>query len=143
MTDDANEDKIFKLNQASLREEVRGDVARNLEKFNDPLILAEIAYKLREERENTNRILKTLLEKIESLERKLERLEGRKEAPMLPEVDEAIVNFLKEGPKAAEDVQKKLGYKGRNAASARLNRLHGCGVVVKRQVGKKVFFSLA
>ncbi|MDD5337471.1 MAG: helix-turn-helix domain-containing protein, partial [Candidatus ainarchaeum sp.] len=121
----------------------RGDVARNLEKFNDPLILAEIAYKLTEERENTNRILKTLLEKMEALERKIEKLEGKKEAPMLPEVDEAIRAFLKEGPKSAEDVQKKFGYKGRNAASARLNRLHDCGVVVRRRVGKKVFFSLA
>ncbi len=144
---DANEDKIFKANQ-DVREQVRKDVERNMEKFNDPVVLGELVYLLREERENTNRILKTLLAKIESLEMRLAE-KGSARAPasagerMLPEVDEAIVSFLKEGPKTAEDVRTKFGYKGKNAASARLNRLHDLGVVVKKHVGKKVFFSLA
>lgn len=145
MTGDANEDKVFKVNQADLREQISRDVAENIAKFRDPVVLGELVYLLKEERENTNRILKTLLAKMEALELRLSE-KGRKEAAheerMLPEVDEAIVSFVKEGPKTAEDVRKKFGYKGKNAASARLNRLHDLGVVVKKHVGKKVFFSL-
>lgn len=144
MIEDANEDKIFKLNQAGVRERINRDVAENLEKFKDPVVLGELVYLLKEERENTNRILKTLLAKIEALELKLAEKEKVHAAEvMLPEVDEAIVSFLKEGPKTAEDVQRKFGYRGKNAASARLNRLHDLGVVVKKHVGKKVFFTLA
>lgn len=143
MTADANEDKIFKLNQAGVREQIGKDIAENLKKFEDPVVLGEIVYLLKEERENTNRLLKTLLAKIEALELKLVHKEARAEERMLPEVDEAIVSFLKDGPKTAEDVRRKSGYRGRNAASARLNRLHDLGVVVKKHVGKKVFFSLA
>ncbi len=144
MTEDANEDKVFKVNQ-DVRERIGKDLAENLEKFRDPIVLAELVYLLKDERENTNRILKTLLAKIEALELKLAEKEAVVPARelMLPEVDEAIVSFLKEGPKTAEDVRTKFGYRGKNAASARLNRLHSLGVVVKKHVGKKVFFSLA
>jgi len=143
MTEDANEDKVFKLNQTSVREQVNKDLAENLEKFKDPVVLGELVFRLMEERENTNRLLKTLLGKIEALERKLAEKPAKTGERLLPEVDEAIVAFLKEGPKTAEDVQKKFGYRGKNAASARLNRLHDYGVVVKKHAGKKVFFSLA
>ncbi len=141
MTGDANEGKIFKVN-AGVREQISKDLSENLEKFRDPVVLGELVYLLKEERENTNRILKTLLAKIEALESRLAQKET-KEARLLPEVDEAIVSFLKEGPKTAEDVREKFGYRGKNAASARLNRLHGLGVVVKKHVGKKVYFTLA
>ncbi len=40
----------------------------------------------------------------------------------------------------ASDVQKKLNYKGTNAASARLNNLFKQGLLDKKQVGRKVFF---
>lgn len=144
MTEDANEEKIYKVNQAGIREQIGKDVAENLEKFKDPVVLGELVYALKDERENTNRILKTLLAKIEALELLLaEKDQAHTEARLLPEVDEAIVSFLKEGPKTAEDVRAKFGYKGKNAASARLNRLHDSGVVVKKHAGKKVFFSLA
>lgn len=141
MTADANEDKVFKVNQTGIREQIGKDVAENLKKFEDPVVLGELVYRLLEERENTNRLLKTLLAKIETLEAKVGK-EAREER-MLPEVDEAIVSFLKEGPKTAEDVRVKFGYRGKNAASARLNRLHDLGVVVKKHVGKKVYFLLA
>ncbi len=144
MTEGANEEKVFKLNQAGLREQVKEDLAQNLAKFNDPVVLGELTYRLLEERENTNRILKTLLGRIEALESALGKAKEKKaEAPLLPKVDAGIVEFIKEGPKTAEDVRKKFGYKGKNAACARLNRLHDLGVVVKRHVGKEVYFTLS
>lgn len=152
-TENTNEEKIFKLNHSNVRGQINENLAENLKKFNDPVVLGEIVYLLKEERENTNRILKTLLTKIETLEMKLSEMQKTKEEAtnktlertehLLPEIDAAIVSFLAEGPKSAENVQKRFGYKGKNAASARLNRLHDSGVVIKKQVGKKVFFLLA
>jgi hypothetical protein len=40
----------------------------------------------------------------------------------------------------ADDVKAELGYKGRNAASARLNRLYQQGLVERYQLGHKVYY---
>ena len=62
---------------------------------------------------------------------------------LLPEVDEQIVSFVKRKRHVnAEDVQKEFAYKGTNAASSRLNRLVREGVLQKKQVGRKVVFTL-
>lgn len=143
MTDRANSEKVFKLNQADIRGEITKDLAENLAKFNDPVVLGVLVSRLIEERENTNRILKTLLARIEALETQAAGSAEAVEAPMLPKIDQDILAYLGEGPKTAEDVRKKFGYKGRNAASARMSRLYNLGVVVRRQVGKQVYFTLA
>ena len=63
--------------------------------------------------------------------------------PLLSEVDERILSFIKEkGIVTAEDVRRAFGYKGRNAASARLNHLYKLGLLDKKQVGRKVVFML-
>ncbi len=40
----------------------------------------------------------------------------------------------------AEDVQKRMSYKGKNAASARLNRLYHQGLLERYQLGHKVYY---
>ncbi len=134
-----------------LREQIRQDLQENLDKFKDPVVLGELVYRLMEERENTNRLLKTLMQKIDSLEAKIgsnaqaapsETKEIPKENEvLLPQVDEDIMKVVKElGKATAEDIRSRLHYKGKNAASARLNRLFELGLLKKVQVGKKVFF---
>lgn len=134
-----------------LREQIRQDLQENLDKFKDPVVLGELVYRLMEERENTNRLLKTLMQKIDSLEAKMgsksqvvasETKETPKESEvLLPQVDEDIMSVVKElGKATAEDIRSRLHYKGKNAASARLNRLYELGLLKKVQVGKKVFF---
>lgn len=136
-----NEDNIFK-STSNFRSEIKNDIEENMEKFKDPMIIGELLYKLLEERENTNRILKNILAKLESLEPK--SIEAHKEhlpQVLLPEIDEQILSYLKElGKATAEDVRERFQYKGTNAASARLNRLFEQGMLNKKQVGKKVFF---
>jgi len=146
---DDNKDKLYKSNgkhgaaDGGFRYEIERDIQENSEKFKDPVVLGELVYKLLEERENTNRILKNLLAKIESLEQKLSAVPEEPEEPMVPEIDEKILAFIREvGKVTAEDVRAKFNYKGKNAASSRLNRLCELGLVKKRQVGKKVFFFL-
>lgn len=134
-----NEDKLYK--GSVVRQEISEDVQRNIAKFNDPVVLGELVYKLLEERENTNRILKNLLAKLDALEVKIHGTAQEEAGNLLPEIDEHIVTFVKtERRVTAETVRSHFNYKGTNAASARLNRLFDLGVLEKRQVGKKVFF---
>src|SRR3989338_1742622 len=142
---DDNEDKIYKHNPTNFRDEIRKDVEQNMQKFNDPIVLGELMYKLLEERENTNRILKNILVKLDKLEEKTathetQAIRQQVDEILLPEIDEGIVAFIKEVNKVtAKDVKRKFGYKGTNAASSRLNRLVDAGILTKKQVGKKVF----
>lgn len=110
----------------------------------DPVMLGILMSKLLEERENTNRLLKNLMQKIEGLEKRAAGRTGQDKAlSILPEIDEQIVGFIKERGKAtAEDVRARFHYKGANAASARLNRMCGLGIIDKAQAGKRVYFFL-
>jgi len=136
-----NEENIFKSSgkSGSFREEIKEDLERNIGKFNDPVVLGELLYKLLEERENTNRILKNILSKLEKLEGK--GVQETRPEILLSDIDEEILTFVKGQQKTtSEEVRKRFNYKGKNAASARLNRLFELGLVNKKQVGKKVFF---
>ncbi len=143
-------------------------LAADFSKFNEemknPLVVGALLNKLSEERASTNLLFKEInakLDRVVALENRMsaleEKLETRQPVPLtaeshtaprskpaevlLAEIDEQIVNFVKKTGKAsAEEVQKQFGYRGRNAASARLNRLCGQGVLQKRQVGRKVYF---
>ena len=67
---------------------------------------------------------------------------GAEEELLLPSVDEEMLRFVKEKRHAsAEEVRRKFGYKGKNAASARLNRMFEMGLLEKRQVGRAVLYS--
>ncbi len=129
-------------------------------KMKDPLVVGALLHKLAEERQSSNLLLKEInakLDKIDVFEKRITELEGKlaastataadnlvenKEKKMLlPAVDDAIVAFTREkGAVCAEDVQAQFKYKGKNAASARLNKLCTLGIVKKTQVGKKVYF---
>lgn len=134
-----NKEKIFKSNAggSAFKNEIKSDLEENMGKFRDPVVMGELVYKLLEERENTNRILKNILAKLEALETG----RAKHEEPILPEIDSEILGFVTEkGKVTAEDVRKKFKYRGKNAASARLNRLCNMGLLRKKQAGKKVFF---
>ena len=126
---------------SEIREEIEKDIRENLDKFKDPVVLGELVYKLLRERETTNLILKNLLQRIEILEKRIGSTKSEPFETLIPEVDQEIVLFVREhGPVDAETVRKRFGYKGRNAASARLNRLCQLNLIRKKQVGRKVLF---
>ena len=67
---------------------------------------------------------------------------GAKELP-LSESDTKIIQAIQLSPHSmacAEDIRVKLGYKGKNAASARLNKLYKAGLLDRYQLGKKVYY---
>lgn len=139
-----NEDKQYKPIDNAFTREIKSDLEQNMEKFRDPVVLGELAYRLLEERENTNRLLKSILQKLELMEAKLGQgmsVETSHEEPLLPPIDAQILDFVKESGKvSAEEVRSRFNYKGKNAACARLNRLCDMNLLQKRQVGRKVFF---
>ncbi|MEM4272615.1 MAG: hypothetical protein QXH30_03410 [Candidatus Bilamarchaeaceae archaeon] len=142
MPEEDTKERFKNIPAPYLTHEIEADLKANLEKFKDPVVLAAIAYKLLEERENTNRILKNVLARLDQLEAGREGGEPPQNM-LLPEIDQKIIDFVSRSGKAtAQDVQKEFGYRGSNAASSRMNRLVEMGVLEKRQVGRKVFFLL-
>ena len=138
----SNNENIYKDNvEGGFRKELKEDLEKNLAKFNDPVVLGELVSKLIEERENTNRILKNILAKLEAIEQGQAGPTGKSEEILVPEIDEKIIAFIKERGKAtAEDARVAFNYSGTNAASARLNKLCMLGLLDKKRVGKKVYF---
>ena len=105
----------------------------------DPLVLATLIAALLEERRRMNR----LLEEIRDALRRLSATSAPEKLEELSEADERILALVRErGMVCAEDVKEALGYKGLNAASARLNQLYKRGLLSKIRKGRKVYFTL-
>ncbi|MEW6328894.1 MAG: hypothetical protein AB1468_02130 [Candidatus Micrarchaeota archaeon] len=128
---------------------ITSELEREIKKLKDPTVHAGIMYSVVRERETTNALLREInakLEKLHSLEERVRKLEesvvrAPKKEIMLAEVDEEILKFVRgRGRACAEDVQRAFNYRGRNAASARLNKLFENGVLEKRQAGRKVYY---
>ena len=107
-----------------------------------------------EERERTNKLLASIMEKVNALQKELdtlyggeaqeqqyaEQLQDSREIP-LSELDTKILNFVQlKGMVCADDVRTFMKYNGRNAACARLNKLHKDGLVDRIQLGHKVYY---
>ncbi|MBI4399120.1 winged helix-turn-helix transcriptional regulator [Candidatus Micrarchaeota archaeon] len=142
------ENDVYKDIAPSSQEDIVGELKKELLKFKDPVVLGSLMFKVLSERENSNRILKNIYTKLEALEARISRVEenlpgrNRPKAPViLPDVDKEILAFIKQrGMACAEDVKKSLNYKGKNAASARLNKLFEQGVLEKKQAGRTVYY---
>ena len=108
------------------------DIKYDKEQFKDPMTIGLLLYRLTMERQKTNELFTQLLTKLDSM----------KENPLktqLGETDQKILNFVKKQETTdAEQVQKHFGYKGKNAASARLNSLYNQRLLNKKRTGKKV-----
>ncbi|MCL4411535.1 hypothetical protein M1329_01195 [Candidatus Marsarchaeota archaeon] len=65
-----------------------------------------------------------------------------KELPV-SDVDARILQAIQLSPNSmacADDIRKRMNYNGRNAASARLNRLYKMGAIERLQLGHKVYY---
>lgn len=155
MTENNEEQRLYKSFQQGQSIEnamVTDELKQQLLKFKDPIVLGSLMYTVMTEKENSNRLLKNILGKLDALEERISELEARQggsprgpkgPAPMLPEADERIVQYIrKRGRACAEEVRDSLHYRGTNAASARMNKLFEKGVLSKQQVGRKVFYVL-
>ncbi|MBS3060234.1 MAG: hypothetical protein J4432_01850 [DPANN group archaeon] len=136
------------------------DVKYDKEQFKEPETIGLLLYRLAKEREQTNRMLAHINDMLNQITQKtnqstLSPTSSLAEAPaevllppkeskmLLPPQDMKILEFVAEqGHVNAEQVRKKLKYKGRNAASARLNALCGRNVLRKTRVGRTIVFEV-
>jgi predicted transcriptional regulator of viral defense system len=61
----------------------------------------------------------------------------------LSDIDAKIINFVQvqhNGMVCADEVREFMGYKGNNAACARLNKLYKDGLLDRFQLGHKVYY---
>ncbi|MEM3791575.1 MAG: hypothetical protein QXL16_02505 [Candidatus Micrarchaeaceae archaeon] len=107
---------------------------------------SHIVKSLIEEREKTNRMLADLIEKIRKMEEAMAdagQSEGGIEEVPLSDVDAKIIDYIQvRGMACAEDIRKLMGYRGKNAASARLNKLYKQGLLSRLQLGHKVYYKV-
>lgn len=123
----------------------------NSEELHDEGSVSTIVKYMIDERERTNKMLRGITERLKKLEVELTTIEeadqrgmefpvGNREIP-LSNLDSKILEIAQaKGMVCADDVQREMNYKGRNAACARLNRLHRGGLLERYQLGHKVYF---
>ncbi len=131
------------------------------ESVKDPaLSAAYFLSKISDEKVSYNFLLREInakLDHIEALESRVAHLEDMLKSyqpaqakpqdpapvgePVLSEIDGQILAFVSQNGKCvAQEVADRFGYKGKNAACARLNRLAGTGLLSKKQAGRKVYY---
>ena len=121
--------------------ELSKDVKYDMEQFKDPYVVGAMIHRLVEERKLTNTMLRDIHKKLNKLTQLMETQGINTREALLSDQDEKILGFVRgAGKVSAEDVRKEFGYKGKNAASARLNALVRDGFLQKKRVGRKVVF---
>jgi len=114
-----------------------------------PEVLSLLVYKLSQEREKTNAILKEINDKYNKLYEVVMQTQKNYDykkqklvnIDFLSEQDKNILDLVRKFKKiTANDVKESLKYKGLNAASQRLNKLVKEGILLKKRVGQKVYF---
>lgn len=119
--------------------------------------LLDIVKYLMNENKKTTMLLKNIHDSMERMEGTLMDLgdEQQSKQAVVPiqqganvvevpvsELDAKIVQIIQVsgGMACADDIKSQMEYKGRNAASARLNRLHRAGIIERYQLGRRVYY---
>lgn len=158
--DDKKFEETFESKVADVNQQANEDILeieKQIAKLRDPTVHAALLFMSVKEKENANRLLKNIYARLDQLEAQLKQIEskigktGTRRAapsapvvpvPMLAEVDQKIVSYIKEhGPTSAEAIQTEFNYKGRNAACARLSKLAMLGKLVKQRAGKIIYYA--
>lgn len=118
------------------------DIKYDKEQFKDPTTIGLLLYRLSKEREAGNQMLKQILEKLEQISTSLATVPAQPQTEaMLADIDKQILTYIQHSGKVdAEEIQAKFGYRGKNAASARLNALFQKKLLNKGRAGKKVLY---
>ena len=121
-------DKINKLNKS-----------QQFKELNELVVLITSLYEVEK---SFNLLLREINHKLDLIVNKLDSLQPSPKEE-LSEIDKNILQFIKKmGEVDAEEIRRYFNYKGRNAASARLNHLYKLGYLSKIREGKKVRYRL-
>lgn len=101
------------------------------------------------EREKTNKILKSLAERLVKIENDIDKTYDEPRYELLNQelpisnLDSRILGFIQSQPNSmacADDVMKFMNYKGRNAACNRLSKLYRDSLLNRVQLGHRVYY---
>ncbi len=136
-----------------IRKELKNIYSKNFEPISNGESM--LLMKLLDERENTNRTLQELTSRLNVIDKTvktaisaLELAPTQEDYAMansveidLSPVDAKVINYIQtKGMACAEDVQRDMNYKGKNAACARMNALCKRGLLSKHQLGHKIYY---
>lgn len=134
----------------SLKDEI-SQLASKRETISAESTVPSLIRQMIEEREKTNKLLADITSKIGKLEKEIDELYdddepaeydvlNNRELP-LSGLESRILDFVQsKGMICADDLMEFMGYKGRNAACSRLNKLYRQGILDRYQLGHKVFY---
>ncbi len=130
----------------------------NSDKDATPQMFLLVKYMI-EENKRTTMLLKQISDSISRLENEPDtesmasdqnryhtQNEVAKQQPIelpLSDIDVKILQLLQlshNGMACADDIRDRMSYKGKNAASARLNRLYRLGIIDRYQLGHRVYY---
>jgi hypothetical protein len=108
-----------------------------------------------EQRDRTNMILASVVDQMRVLQDTVAEMTGaegeseqydaqRDDTLDLSPADVRILNFIQTQPQGmacADDVRKYMGYRGNNAACARMNRLRMMGLLETHRLGHRVYYA--
>ena len=108
-----------------------------------------------EQRDKTNLILASVVEQVKVLQETVTDMTAgdgdlsayemqTEQLAELSPVDVKILNFVQTQPQGmacSEDVRKYMGYRGNNAACARMNRLRTLGLLETHRLGHRVYYA--
>jgi predicted HTH transcriptional regulator len=140
-------------NYAQEFKELTGEVTEAMEEMADPVNQGLMLFTIAEEKKSNNLVVKDINSKFDQILSKLDRIatlmeeqvQNREESGLhsISDRDEEIIEFIREKKKVcADDLQDHFNYKGRNAASARLNKLFRDKLVEKIPAGKTVYYMM-
>lgn len=110
--------------------------------------IARALFGIVEEKKNTNLLFHQILQRLDSFDLRLKKLEQSMSEPAkvtsrISSKDEEVLNYVREnGLVSAEDMAQSFGYKGKNAASARLSKLFHEGHLKKEYTGRNVLYKI-
>ncbi len=137
--------------------ELTEDISEAIYQMSDPVAIATMLYSIAEEKKSSNLVVRDINSKFDHMMKKLERIADllenisqRMDAPNkklepseISDRDREILNFVRsKGRVCAGDVQKHFKYRGRNAASARLNKLFRDNMLKKIYAGRNVYYTM-
>ncbi|MBN2251123.1 MAG: helix-turn-helix transcriptional regulator [Candidatus Altiarchaeota archaeon] len=138
-------------------QELTEDLQDAVREMSDPVAIATMLYTIAEEKKSNNLVVRDINGKFDHMMEKLDRIAdllekfAEKSATIsakpdnidISDRDQEILSYVRShGKVCADDVQDHFQYKGRNAASARLNKLYRDGVVEKLYAGRNVYYMI-
>lgn len=148
--EDLQKQKQIAENIAPKFASLTADLKDVMEQSSKPEVIAAVLFKLAQEREKTNKILRRIDEKYDEImfslktsQADVQQIEKSDAGVILPEQDKAIMDYItKNNSATAQDIMIALNYKGLNGACQRLNKLCKENYLTKVRSGKKVLYLL-